>query len=153
MRNLKQVGIDELASSFDDNGYMLMMSTRVPYSLSIEESIVSALVKQEPRLVEAIPTILTKNIIDYGKLKNLVNDYSMWNEFGYVGEFALTKINNDGLKKLVEHCFNTKKSDACLLDDFESFYRKRQKPQEKKWNLIGAPSYQALEKQFRRYNE
>ena len=148
---LKNTTLKELASSFDSRGYALIMSRRVSYSLTVEESIVSALLKREQRLIEGIPLMLAKNRVNCSSLKKLIDKHHLWNEFGYIGEFALNHIKSDELTGLVDYCFRHLKSEACLSSSDYEFFKYFQKQEQLRWKLIGGPSYQSLEKQYKRY--
>ncbi len=151
MTDLTQISLEELASSFDSKGYELFMKERVPTRMSVEETIVSALTKGRARLLEGIPILLSKHKIDYKKLRELIKSYRLWNEFGYFGDFSLVHINNKELKSLVEYCRHKRKPYAKVSFLEERFFKYSGTEEEKKWNLIGAPSYSALERQYRRY--
>lgn len=148
---LLEITSTELASSFDNKGYDLIMENREADSLSVEESIVAALLKQSPRLIEGIPILLAKNKINYSELGSLVKEYNLWNEFGYFGEFTLKHVQNKKLTKLVSSCHHHLKPSAYLDNSFPESSKTFQKPEEILWNLIGAPPYTGLEKQFNRY--
>jgi len=149
--NLLDVTSKELASSFDNNGYELIMENRQRSSLSVEESIIAALIKQNPRLIEGIPILLIKNKINYTKLRKLIYNYKLWNEFGYLGEFTLRHVKSKELSQLVSDCRDNLKPEACLDNFFRESSLIFQKPEEKTWRLTGAPPYSALEKQLKRY--
>ena len=149
MTSIQSVTLDELASSFDNKGFDLFMEERIESSISVEETIIAALIKKQPRLIEGIPTLITKNNINYDYLTSLVDNYKLWNEFGYFGEFAANHLNEKKLNKLVEYCHNKLKPQANLYD--YDLFKKFQKEEEKKWNLTGAPSYDSMKKQFKRY--
>lgn len=152
-RNLSQVNINELASAFDNNGFELTMDKRVPYNLSIEESIVATLLQnEEPRLQEGVPVLLVKNRINYETLRKLIDQYKIWNEFGYFGNFALKYLHNKGLENLVRYCRKERKPEVDMSDGFYNFFKELQSKEEKNWGLIGGIPYKHLDKQFRRYS-
>jgi hypothetical protein len=107
----------------------------------------------EPRLYEGIPVLLSKNKINYDILKTLVAKYGFWNEFGYFGEFTLRHFANKKIKGLVEYCRENLKPSTILYPYEVDFSRKYQTVEEKRWNLLGAPSYEELEHQFKVYSK
>lgn len=151
MAVLEKISLEEVASSFDDHGFPLFMEERRHYSIGIEEAIISSLFMSAPRLYDGIPVLLSKNKINYKKLKNLIDEYNLWNEFGFFGEFALTHLENKRLRRLVEYCHKNLKSSSILYPFEIEFSKKFQKAEEKKWNILGAPSYEELEDQFEVY--
>ena len=149
--NLSSIRLEELASSFDDKGFELFLEKRVHRELSVEETITASLIMPEARLIEGVPILLTKNKINYGKLKELIDKYELWNEFGYLGNFALKHIDNNELKELVGYCHNKLKPHAklSLLDD--AFFRHSKTKEQEEWSVIGAPPYSALEEKYKLY--
>lgn len=152
MAILEEISVGQIASSFDDRGFSLFMEERTNYTIGIEETIVASLIKDEPRLQEGIPILLSKNEINYNKLRYLIDEYNCWNEFGYFGDFLSRHFKNDNLKQLVQYCKQKLKPEANLVSFNHELFKKYQKPNEKKWNLFGAPSYNALERHFEKTN-
>lgn len=148
---LENISLEEIASSFDENGYPLFMEDRVAYSIGIEETIIYSLHSNEPRLYDGIPVLLLKNKINYKTLKTLIDKYNLWNEFGYFGEFTSKHLESKSLKRLIKHCYQNLKPSSTLYPYDIEFSIKYQKTEEKKWNLLGAPSYEELECQFKVY--
>jgi hypothetical protein len=151
MTLLKDINLEELASAFDSNGYGLFLEERPAYSIAIEECIIGAIVHKRARLIEGIPVLLSKNKVDYSFLKELIAQYQLWNEFGYLGDFALRHINDEHLRELVSYCQNNITPDAFFSDTHHDYFKKFQKKEQKQWHVIGGPSYSALEKKFNHY--
>jgi hypothetical protein len=151
MKVLENISLQEVASSFDENGYPLFMEERIKPSIDVEEAIISALFSKTPRLYEGIPILLIKNSINYKKLKRLIDQSEFWNEFGYFGEFILRHFKNRDLERLVNYCRKHLKPSSILYPYDIEYSRKYQKAEEKKWNLLGAPGYNELQHQFEVY--
>lgn len=151
MPTVKEAIHDRIVSSFASNGFQLT-DVRPRNSLSLEDTVVCALRFPTARLLEGIPVLLAKNKVDYSVLKNQIDKYELWNEFGYLGNFALKYVKNKELKELVLYCRSKLKSNSNPLG-LSDYYRgiglgrKEWKP----WNIVGAPSYSCLEQQFGRY--
>lgn len=152
MEHLKSIPLEELFSYFGRQGYELSIAKPSKMNISLEESIVAALLKKEPRLIEGIPTLLTKNKVDYDLLTRLIDSYELWNEFGYLADFTMRNKDDSNLGKLIFYCKGKLKRLTSLYGSYYEFFKAVQKKEEREWNLIGAPSYELLKKQFKRYN-
>ena len=153
-KDLRNIKLDELLSSFAGRGYELTGVNGYPVSINTEETIIAALLRdKEPkaRLLEGIPVLLLKNEVDYKFLRKLIDQYRLHNEFGYFGEFTLKYVENEDLSNLVEYCrsrLNPQTNISSLNDAFfpESSH------EEERWKILGAPSYQALEEKVKLYS-
>ena len=142
---------NKIASSFASKGFEL--TDIVPRnSLSLEDTVVGALRFPTARLLEGIPVLLAKNRVNYIQLKKQIDKYRLWNEFGYLGNFALKYVKSKELKELVSYCGTKLKSHSNPLglgDYYQGIGLER--TEWKLWNIVGAPSYSCLEQQFGRY--
>jgi len=146
--------INKLYASFDRLGFdlFLISEPEVPIlPISLEDTVIKALLGAKPRLQEGIPIILIKNKVDYEKLKQSIKQNKLWNAFGYLGEFMLQYSNDSGLKELVDYCRDNKTPIVNMSGLSDAYFPNQRFVEEQKWNLIGAPSFHALEKQFKRY--
>ena len=140
----------DIASAFDKLGFNLIMGKRSDSELSAEEAIIGSFIHPEERLQTGIPVLLALNPIQYSKLRELIDHHSLWNAFGYFGEFTLQHDKEYQLQDLVSYCMS--KLTSCYnISSLPAEYFPHQTPQEQKWNIVGAPSYNALERQFQRY--
>jgi len=151
MVDLTQITLEEITSSSESKGYELHMEERIPTEMGVEETIVSILIKRQERLVEGVPVLLTKNKVNYEKLKELIDEYEVWNGFGYLGKFALTHLNNAELRELVQYCHRRLKPHANLSSLNEAFFEHSITKEQEEWNVIGAPPYSALEEKYKLY--
>ena len=152
-KDLRNIKLDELLSSFAGRGYELTGVNGYPVSINTEETIIAALLRdKEPkaRLLEGIPVLLIKNEVDYKFLRKLIDQYRLHNEFGYFGEFTLKYVENEDLSNLVEYCKNNMKPEEVSLSTFYDFFKRfpTDFKNQGRWNLIGAPSYLSLEKKL-----
>ena len=150
LMDIATVTEEQIAATFDNNGFELTVGYSSP-SLSVEEAIVAVLIHPEPRLLEGIPILLKKNPVNYAFLRDMLDQYKVWNRFGYFGEFALTHIDNSDLREIVDHCSQQPKERANISSMEGTFFKDFRHDQERRWNLSGTPSYAALEKQWKRY--
>jgi len=60
MRYVHEITLKELFSYFSTKGYKLTNVEPSQVSIGLEESIIAALLKKEPRLIEGIPILLKK---------------------------------------------------------------------------------------------
>src|SRR3989344_6195909 len=139
--------IEELASSFDRKGFPLFLEKKTETALSVEETIINAFMLLEPRLHEGIPVLLTKNEIDYRKLKKLIDKHRLYNQFEYFGEFALKYLNEPCLRELMEYCHSRLQQPVNISGMADSYFKNLQNKEQKRWKVLGAPSYDSLEKQ------
>ena len=152
-KDLRNIKLDELLSSFVSRGYELTGVNGYPVSINTEETIIAALLRdKEPkaRLLEGIPVLLLKNEVDYRFLRGLIDKYVLYNEFGYFGEFTLRYIEDKELKELTEYCKINMKPEEVSLSAFYDFFKRfpTDFKNQGRWNLIGAPSYLSLEKKL-----
>ena len=153
MPTVKEATHERITSSFAGKGFQLT-DVLPKDTMSLEDTIIGALRSPTPRLLEGIPILLAKNEVNYSHLKNQIDKYQLWNEFGYLGEFALKHIEDSRLKNLVNYCGRNLKPSSDPLGYSQIYADARISSDEwKKWNISGVPSYVALQQQFGRYHD
>lgn len=142
---LRKIGREDIISSLSHYGYDIisLKNIRKQNILSLNDLIIDILIRYpEARFIEAIPTLMIKNRIDYFELYRKAYDYRLVNIIGFLIEISFIlagKRDISYLKPLLDELKKQKEDKIYYLGDIRKrdFLEKRTPNIMKKWNLRG----------------
>ncbi len=151
---------EQIAYLFAKNGFRLSGVEKVSTdNLTLEESIALVLrndKRYNPRLVEGIPLFFAGCKVSEEKILKSAAKYNVWNQLGYMLTFVVEILDLKEYQTLLDEAEKNMAAEIqnmSGISGLHDWFIKFQKPEEKKWNVIGAPSYDSMLKKIVTYGK